>query len=88
MWGLGFLGVGDTTIIEGGTSDLDETVTFGDVPEASSKRGMSAEEVPAVNSEENELEWNLETLFGSMEPDESQRGKVSRRPTYLRDYCM
>ena len=82
-FGLNFLRVGDATVTEWGNSDQDETVAFGeDVPEASGKRGLSGEEVPAVNSEEDELEWNLETLIGSMEPDESQRGRVRRRPTY------
>ena len=74
-------GVGDATITEGVNSDLDETVAFGeDVREASSTTGVSGEEVPAVNSEEDEPEWNFEKLFGSMEPDESQRGIVRRGP--------
>ena len=81
-------GVGDATITEGVNSDMDETVAFGeDVPEASSTTGVSGEEVPAVNSEADEPEWNIEKLFGSMEPDESQRGIVRRGSTYLRDYC-
>ena len=69
-------------------SDLDETVAFGeDVLEASGGADMASEEVLVVSSEEEEPEWNLETLFGSTEPDESQRGRVRRRSAYLRDYC-
>ena len=48
----------------------DETVAFGeDVPETSGETDMSREEVPAVSSEEDEPEWNLQTLLGSTEPD-------------------
>ena len=81
-------GDGDATIAEGENSDLDETVAFGeDVPEASGEADIASEDVSAVSSEEEELEWNLETLFGLPEPDESQRDRVRRRPAYLRDYC-
>ena len=80
-------GDGDATIAEVANSDLDETVAFGeDVPEASGEADMASEEVSAVSSEE-EPEWNLETLFESTEPEESLRGRVRRRPAYLRDYC-
>ena len=81
-------GDGDATIAEVASSDLDETVAFGeDVPEASGEADMASEEVSAVSSEEEEPEWNLETLFGLTESEESLRGRVRRRPAYLRDYC-
>ena len=51
-------GDGDVTIAEAANSDLDETVAFGDVPEASGDADMASEEVSAVSSEE-EPEWNL-----------------------------
>ena len=79
---------GDAIIAEVVNSDLEETVAFGeDVPEASGEADMASKELSAVSSEEEELEWNLETLFGSTEPEELLRGKVRRRPAYLRDYC-
>ena len=63
-------------------------MVFGeDVPEASGEMDMASEEILAVSSEEEEPEWNLETLFGSIEHDASQRGRVRRRPAHLRDYC-
>ena len=74
--------------MEVASSDLDETVAFGeDVPEASGEADMASEEVSAVSSEEEVPEWNFETLFESTEPEESLRGRVRRRPAYLRDYC-
>ena len=79
---------GDATIIEGVNSDLDETVAFGeDVPEVAGETSMVDEEVSTVDSTEDEPEWNLGALFESTEPDESQRGRVRRRPAYLSDYC-
>ena len=79
--------LGDTTIAEGVNSDLDETVAVGeDVPEASGETDMASEEVLAVSSGEDP-ERNFETQLGSTEPDELQRGRVRRRPTYLRYYC-
>ena len=63
-------------------------MVFGeDVPEASGEMDMASENISAVSSEEEEPEWNVETLIGSTEPDESQRGRVRRRPAHLRDYC-
>ena len=47
---------------------------------------MASEEVSAVSSEEKEPEWYLKTLLGLTEPDESQRGRVRRKPAYLREY--
>ena len=79
---------GDATIIEGVNSDLDETVAFGeDVPEVAGETSMVDEEVSTVDSTEDEPEWNLGALFELTEPDESQRGRVRRRPAYLSDYC-
>ena len=79
---------GDATIIEGVNSDLDETVAFGeDVPEVAGETSMVDEEVLTVDSTKDEPEWNLGALFESTEPDESQRGRVRRRPAYLSDYC-